>query len=103
MVDLHVHLLPGLDDGPSSLEEAVELARAQYRPNQTLNFYVDPSQGHDDFLMSLALLVEASRYLPRVARGRATGEGEAAPYPGFGADGLKGPLRPAYRGRKTQQ
>ncbi len=62
----------------AELWRQVELARAQYRPNRTLNFYVDPSQGHDDFLMSLALLVEASRYLPRVARGRATREGEAA-------------------------
>jgi len=37
-----------------------------------MNFYVDPAQGHDDFLMSLALLVEAARYLPRHARGRHT-------------------------------
>jgi hypothetical protein len=48
----------------------IEKARSQYRPSQTMNFYVDPSQGHDDFLMSLALLVEASRgYIPRGARG----------------------------------
>ncbi|WP_315983498.1 CpsB/CapC family capsule biosynthesis tyrosine phosphatase [Aliamphritea spongicola] len=26
MIDLHCHLLPGIDDGPASLEEAVELA-----------------------------------------------------------------------------
>ena len=45
-------------------------ARLQYRANQTMNFYVDPSQGHDDFLVSLALLVEAGKYLPRVARGK---------------------------------
>ncbi|MDP2730251.1 MAG: hypothetical protein Q8O55_07205 [Dehalococcoidales bacterium] len=45
-------------------------ARSQYRPSQTINFYVDPSRGHDDFLMSLALLVEAARqYQPRVGRG----------------------------------
>jgi hypothetical protein len=43
----------------------IERAQSQYRPNQTMNFYVDPSQGHDDFLMSLALLVEAvSHYSP---------------------------------------
>ena len=48
----------------------MEKARSQYRQTQTMNFYVDPSQGHDDFLMSLALLVEAaSRYSPRGARG----------------------------------
>jgi len=35
-----------------------------------MNFYVDPAQGHDDFLMSLALLAEAAKqYEPRGARG----------------------------------
>ena len=49
----------------------MEKARSYYRPSQTMNFFLDPSQGHDDFLMSLALLVEASRhYEPRIARGR---------------------------------
>lgn len=49
----------------------MEKARSQYRPNRTMNFYVDPSQGHDDFLMSLALLLEASqKCLPRSARGK---------------------------------
>jgi len=48
----------------------MEKAKSQYRPSQTMNFYVDPAQGHDDFLMSLALLVEAAnRYSPRGARG----------------------------------
>jgi hypothetical protein len=48
----------------------MERAKSLYRPNQTMNFYVDPTEGHDDFLMSLALLVEASRrYEPRGARG----------------------------------
>jgi hypothetical protein len=49
----------------------MERAKSYYRPSQTMNFYVDPAEGHDDFLMSLALLVEAaSRYQPRSARGR---------------------------------
>jgi hypothetical protein len=48
----------------------VELAQGRYRPNQTMDFFVEPSRGHDDFLMSLALLVKASEYLPRQARGR---------------------------------
>ncbi len=48
----------------------MEKAKSQYRPSQTMNFYVDPAQGHDDFLMSLALLVEAAnQYTPRGARG----------------------------------
>jgi len=48
----------------------MERAKSQYRPSQTMNFYVDPAQGHDDFLMSLALLVEAAgQYVPRGAKG----------------------------------
>jgi hypothetical protein len=41
-----------------------------------MNFYVPPSEGHDDYLMSLALAVEVARDLdprPRVARGRMAG------------------------------
>ena len=34
---------------------------SQYRPSQTMNFYVEPAQGHDNFLMILALLVEAAK------------------------------------------
>jgi hypothetical protein len=52
--------------------QEIDKARSVFSPGQTMNFYVDPAQGHDDFLMSLALLVEAARYLPRHARGRQT-------------------------------
>ena len=49
----------------------MEKAKSQYRTNQTMNFYVDPAQGHDDFLMSLALVVAAAKkYEVREARGR---------------------------------
>lgn len=52
----------------------LERAKCQYRPSQTLNFYVSASEGHDDYLMSLALLVEAAeRYEPRGAKGRVRG------------------------------
>jgi hypothetical protein len=61
-------------DGSTEYQEfwlQMEKARSFYRPSQTMNFYVDPSHGHDDYLMSLALLVEvASLYEPRVAKGR---------------------------------
>ena len=60
-------------DGSPEYQEfwfEMEKAKSQYRPSQTINFYVDPVQGHDDFLMSLALLVEAAKqYSPRGARG----------------------------------
>jgi len=54
-------------------QRQAELARVMYRPSRAMNFYVDPSQGHDDYVVSLALAVEAARDIaiaPRVARGR---------------------------------
>jgi len=55
----------------SELMTELEKARSNYRPNQTLNYYVEPSEGHDDFLMSLALCVQAAKDCkPRVARGK---------------------------------
>jgi hypothetical protein len=48
-----------------------ELARAAYRANETMNFFVEPAEGHDDYLVSAALLVRASRgERRRVASGR---------------------------------
>jgi hypothetical protein len=48
----------------------MELAKSQYRPSQTMNFYVSPTEGHDDFLISLALTVEAAnQYEPKTAVG----------------------------------
>ena len=49
----------------------MELAKSAYRANQTMNFFVEPREGHDDYVMSAALLVEASKDArPRVATGR---------------------------------
>jgi len=60
-------------DGSEEYKEfwgEMEKARSQYRASQTMNFYVEPSQGHDDFLISLALVNEAGRlYEKREARG----------------------------------
>ncbi len=60
------------DGSPESTEFWSQISRAKsvVRPNQTINFFVDPSEGHDDFLTSLALLVHASHYIPRRATGR---------------------------------
>ena len=59
-------------DGSSHYQELLyqlEKARADYRPNQTVNYYVDQSEGHDDFLMSLALTTQALKdYRPRSFR-----------------------------------
>ncbi len=60
-------------DGSQEYKETIlqlERARAQYRANQTINFYVDSQEGHDDFLMSLALTVEGVKdFSPRKAKG----------------------------------
>jgi len=60
-------------DGSREYKETLfelERARAQYRPNRTMNFYVDPQEGHDDFLVSLALAAQAAKGLsPREAKG----------------------------------
>jgi len=61
-------------DGSEEYKEfwfQMEKAKSFYRPSRTMNFFVDPNDGHDDYLMSLALLVEAGRqYEPREARGK---------------------------------
>lgn len=45
-------------------------AKQVYRPNQTLDFFVDAASGHDDYLMSLALVVQAAkRCTPKIAQG----------------------------------
>lgn len=60
-------------DGSKEYQETMfqlEKAKAEYRQNQTVNFYVPSWQGHDDFLMSLALLVIAARnFQIRYAKG----------------------------------
>ncbi|MBI2864887.1 MAG: hypothetical protein HYX94_10050 [Chloroflexi bacterium] len=54
----------------------LERAKSAIRANQTMNFYVDPAEGHDDFLMSAALAVQAAEYYrPREARRRVEGRG----------------------------
>lgn len=65
-----------LYEGDGSLEyrqcrHELERARAVYRANRTMTFFVEPAEGHDDYLTSLALLVNAaSDAAPRAARGR---------------------------------
>jgi hypothetical protein len=52
-------------------QRQAELARVAYRPNRTMNFFVDPAEGHDDYIVSAALAVRASQgAAKRVASGR---------------------------------
>jgi phage FluMu gp28-like protein len=49
----------------------MELARVAYRANRTMNFFVEPADGHDDYAISAALLVHASQgRTRRAATGR---------------------------------
>lgn len=61
-------------DGTPELTEATRqltLCRAEYRPNHTLAWHVDPSDGHDDYASSIALLIEAAvKARPLVAHGK---------------------------------
>ena len=47
----------------------MDAAEASLRPNRTMSFSVDPRKGHDDFLMSLALLAQAV-HLPAIRQAR---------------------------------
>lgn len=63
-------------DGSAEAAECrrqLERARAEYRDERTLRFGVDPAEGHDDYVTSLALAVHAAGADgggPRTARGR---------------------------------
>ena len=49
----------------------IEHCHSAYRPNRTINFYVEQRDGHDDYVISLALAVAAAaKAAPRRARGR---------------------------------
>jgi hypothetical protein len=55
------------DDGSpeaAAFWQQARAARYHVRAHQALAFGVDPREGHDDFLVSLALLVEAARLAP---------------------------------------
>ena len=57
----------------ADFQHEMEAARVHYRPNQQMNFFVEPADGHDDYLVSAALAVEAAKEIetrPRIARGR---------------------------------
>jgi hypothetical protein len=70
---LKLYKQDGSDDYRELMFE-LEKAKQVFRPNQTLNFFVDPVDGHDDYLTSLALVVQAAaKYAPRKAKGQLLG------------------------------
>ena len=64
-------------DEARRFREQAERARVAWRPDGTMSFFVDPAEGHDDYLVSLALLVHAAR-----GRQRRAASGRIRP-PGF--------------------
>jgi hypothetical protein len=69
---LKMYAADGLREYAEFWREA-ELARVRYRPNRQMNFFVAPSDGHDDYVVSAALAVQAANEIetrPRLARGR---------------------------------
>ena len=64
----------GAAEGAAPLAEfwkQAQLARSTLHANQRLSWYVDPREGHDDLLISVALAVEAAQHSrPRIATGR---------------------------------
>lgn len=57
----------------AEFQRQMGLARVAYRANEQMNFFVDPAEGHDDYLASLALVLQAASdavTAPRIARGR---------------------------------
>jgi len=66
-----LRLYAGHDADALECRRQLERCRAAYRPNQTLSFFVDERDGHDDYVISLALTVAASVDAgPRRARGK---------------------------------
>ncbi len=69
-----LRLYAGSNSEAVECRRQLELCRAVYRPNQTLSFFVDARDGHDDYVISLALALEAAGdSAPRKARGRSGG------------------------------
>ena len=63
MIDLHCHLLPGIDDGPATLEEALEMARiavANGIKEAYVTPHLHPGRWEND-LPKIAAAVEAYR------------------------------------------
>ena len=58
MIDMHCHILPGIDDGASDLEEALEMARIA--ESEGIKKIVNTSHFHPEFKYTMGEeLVEA--------------------------------------------
>jgi Terminase RNaseH-like domain len=75
-----LRLYAGAESELVECRRQLERCRAAYRANQSLSFHVDASDGHDDYVVSLALAVAAAGAAPlnRAARGRQPADGAEA-------------------------
>ena len=65
-----LRLYAGANPEAVECRRQLELCRAVYRPNQTLSFFVDERDGHDDYVISLLLAnAAAGDAAPRRAQG----------------------------------
>ena len=60
MIDIHAHILPGLDDGPESLEKAVAICTAAAVEGTTA-IVATPHQRHESWENSDPVVLEAAR------------------------------------------
>lgn len=62
MIDLHCHILPGVDDGSKTLEESLEMARIA--ESEGIKKIINTSHYHPDFeyIMGSALLDEVDKF-----------------------------------------
>ena len=66
MIDLHTHILPGLDDGAQTLQDAVDMARTFVREGVTA--VAATPHVRDDFPTSADVMLRAVGALQRCAR-----------------------------------
>ena len=68
MIDLHAHVLPGIDDGPKSLDEAVAMVRMAYDDGTTV-LVATPHQRHAQWANDDRALLERKLVELRAAAG----------------------------------
>lgn len=70
MIDLHCHILPGVDDGPRSLEEAIALCRVAQRDG-TRTLVATPHVNGDYPSVTAAVILEQAAAVNRALRAAA--------------------------------
>jgi protein-tyrosine phosphatase len=68
VIDLHCHILPGIDDGPRSLEDAITLCRVAERDG-TRTLVATPHVNGDYPSVTAAVIVEQAASVNRALRG----------------------------------